>query len=178
MAPTRSTDPAGAGAGAGAGVGGVRVGGVRVGGEWRRVAWVAVVAAALALLVVAGTDKRGAETDAERIQRLTESFACPVCKGESVADSNAAAGRTDAEIRDELVAGYTTRVLRNPPADGVATLVWVLPVLMVVGGAAGVTIMLGRLRPAPATVSDDDRELVRLARLAASGPDAEADEGL
>lgn len=165
----------------------------------RRVAWVAIVVAALALLVVASIDRGGAETDAERIQRLTESFACPVCKGESVAESNSAAaatirefiadevtkGRSDAEIRDQLVVGYGGKVLRNPPADGVATLVWLLPVLAAVGGAAGVATMVGRRQASGATVSDADRELVRRAREAlgvtadgSSGPDAVADEDL
>lgn len=165
----------------------------------RRVGWVAIVVAALALLVVASIDRGGAETDAERIQRLTESFACPVCQGESVAESNAAAaatirefiadevtaGRSDAEIRDQLVEGYGGKVLRNPPADGVATLVWLLPVLAAVGGAAGVATMMGRRQASGATVSDADRELVRRARQAlgvtadgSSGPDAVADEGL
>lgn len=165
----------------------------------RRVGWVAIVVAALALLVVASIDGGGAETDAERIQRLTESFACPVCNGESVAESNAAAaatirefiadevtaGRSDAEIRDRLVEGYTAKVLRNPPADGVATLVWLLPVLAAVGGAAGVATMMGRRQTSGTTVSDADRELVRRAREAlgvtadgTSGPDAVADEGL
>lgn len=165
----------------------------------RRVGWVAIVVAVLALLVVASIDRGGAETDTERIQRLTESFACPVCNGESVAESNSAAaatireyianevtrGSTDAEIRDQLVVGYGGKVLRNPPADGVATLVWLLPVLAAVGGAAGVATMMGRRQAAGTTVSDADRELVRRAREAlgvtadgSSGPDAVADEGL
>jgi len=165
----------------------------------RRVGWVAIVVAAVALLVVASIDRGGAETDAERIQRLTESFACPVCNGESVAESNAAAaatirefiadevtaGSTDAEIRDRLVVGYGGEVLRNPPADGVATLVWLLPVLAAVGGAAAVATMMGRRQAGGGAVSDADRELVRRAREAlgvtadgTSGPDAVADEGL
>jgi cytochrome c-type biogenesis protein CcmH len=152
---------------------------------------VAIVVAALALLVVSGVDRGGVETDTERIQRLTESFACPQCNGESVAESNAAvsatirefianevtAGATDAEIRDQLVAGYGTKVLRNPPADGVATLLWVLPVLLVVGGAAGVTTMASRRGPRAGTASEADRALVSQARRS-SGPDAVADEGL
>lgn len=153
-----------------------------LGPRGRRIAWVAVVAAAICLLVVAGVDRGGAETDVERIQRLEDSFACPQCQGESVADSSAAvaatirqfiadqvsAGATDQQIRDDLVASYKGRVLRNAPAEGFGSLVWVLPVVMVVAGAVGVAAMVGRRQPAAHPVSADDRELVERARRARS----------
>ena len=168
-----------------------------LGSRGRRVGWAAIVAAAIGLLVVAGVDRGGAETDAERIQRLDDSFACPQCQGESVADSSAAvaatirqfiadqvsAGATDQQIRDQLVASYQGKVLRNAPAQGFGSLVWVLPVVGVVAGAAGVAAMVGRRQPTPHAVSDDDRELVERARRALSqgalngtdGPDGVAD---
>lgn len=161
-------------------------------GPARRAAWFAILAAVVGLLLVASVDRGGAETDAERIQRLTESFACPECAGQSVAESNApvaanireviaeevTAGRSDTEIRDLLVAGYGGRVLRNPPAEGVASLVWVLPVVLLVAGAAGLATMMARSGSGSAlTVNDADRELVARARRS-SGPDAETDEGL
>ncbi len=155
----------------------------------RLVRWVAVLAAAAGLLVVAAVDSGGAETDGERIQRLSDSFACPQCQGESVSESSAAvaatirdfiadevaAGATDDEIRDDLIAGYGARVLLNPPAEGIASLVWVLPVVVLTGGAAAAAaVFTGRDRSA-ATVSDADRELVGRALAERSTADVDAD---
>ena len=126
--------------------------------RWRTVAWAGVVAAAVTLLAVATFSGGGVETDAERVQRLQESFACPECRGESVADSNAAvaatirqfiaeevaAGSSDLEIRNDLLRAYEARVLLNPPADGPGTLLWVLPVVIAVAGATAVATMATR----------------------------------
>ncbi|MEM9564375.1 MAG: cytochrome c-type biogenesis protein CcmH [Actinomycetota bacterium] len=149
----------------------------------RLLAWVAVVAAALSLSVVAAVDDGGAETDAERIERLSDSFACPECRGQSVAESNAAvaatirqfiadsvtAGATDTEIRDQLVASYEARVLLNPPADGFASLIWVLPVVLVVLGAVGVGAAITGNRGRDREVSDEDLELLARARSRSGG---------
>lgn len=144
----------------------------------RLIGWVAIVAAAIGLLVVAAVDGGGVETDAERIQRLSDSFACPQCQGESVSESNAAvaatirqfiadevaAGSTDIEIRDELLQAYGAQVLLTPPAEGLATLVWVLPVVALAAGAAVVAAVFTGRAPAPTTVTTADRQLVERAR--------------
>lgn len=149
----------------------------------RLLGWVAILAASLALVVVAGVDQGGAETDAERVQRLSQSYACPQCKGQSVAESNAAvavtirqfiadsvtAGATDAEIRDQLLASYQARILLNPPADGFAALIWVLPVVLVVVGAVGVGAVITARRDHDREVSEEDRELVDRARSRVGG---------
>lgn len=140
----------------------------------RVVAWAGIVAAVIALLVVAGVDDGGVETDAEQVQRLSASFACPTCQGQSVADSNAAVaanirqlisqrvadGATDREIRDELVAAYNAEILLNPPAEGIATLVWILPVVLVVLGAAGVAAAVTRNGAGLRDPSTEDRDLL------------------
>ncbi len=144
----------------------------------RLLAWVAILATSLSLLAVAAVDDGGLETDAERIQRLADSYACPECRGQSVAESNAAvaatirqfisdqvtAGATDREIRDQLVASYQARVLLNPPAEGFASLVWILPVVLVVVGAVGVGAAITGNRGRGRRASDEDRELVERAR--------------
>lgn len=144
----------------------------------RLLAWVAVLATSLSLLVVAAVDDGGLETDADRIQRLADSYACPECRGQSVAESNAAvaatirgfisdsvtAGATDREIRDQLVASYQARVLLNPPAEGFASLVWILPVVLVVIGAVGVGAAITGNRGSGRRASDEDRELVERAK--------------
>lgn len=147
-------------------------------GQTRMLAWIAVVVASLGLLVVAAVDQGGLETDGERIQRLSASYACPECRGQSVSDSNAAVaatirqfiadsvteGRSDREIRDQLVASYQARVLLNPPADGFAALVWILPVVLVAVGAVGLAAAMTRNRGRTRAASDEDRALVEEAR--------------
>ncbi|MEM7337879.1 MAG: cytochrome c-type biogenesis protein CcmH [Actinomycetota bacterium] len=147
-------------------------------GVVRPVAWVAILVATVALLAAASFAGGGAETDAERIQRLQASFACPECQGESVAESQAAVaatirqfianevggGATDTEIRNDLLDAWGTEVLLTPPAEGVATLLWVLPVMIVVGGAVAVAAVANRGRGIDAAATDADRELVRQAR--------------
>lgn len=145
----------------------------------RPVAWIGIVVAAIALLAVSVLDTGGAETDSERIQRLTESFACPECSGESVADSNhavsatirqfigeeVAAGADDLEIRDQLVTNYGTEVLLNPPADGFAALVWILPVIVLVFSSMAAGLAFTRAGPrADREATDEDRRLVEQAR--------------
>lgn len=147
-------------------------------GKYRLVGWVGILAAALGLLLVAGLDTGGTETDAERVQRLSDSFACPECQGQSVSESNAAvaatirqfisdevtAGSTDREIRDQLIVSYEARVLLNPPAEGVTTLLWVLPVMLVVLGAMGVAGAITRNRGANREPSAEDEDLLAKAR--------------
>jgi len=156
----------------------------------RPIAWIGILAAVIALLLVAVVDQGGVETDSERIQRLTESFACPECSGESVADSNAAvsatirqfisqevtAGSTDLEIRNRLVQNYGAAVLLNPPADGFATLIWILPVVVLVFSAMGTGLAFTRAGPrAHRKATDEDVALVEQARHVVSAPGRDTD---
>lgn len=97
-------------------------------------------------------------TDADRVTKLTSSFQCPTCRGQSVRDSNAPVasairsdvvrrvdeGESDDEIRDAIVRRYGEGVLLNPPASGVAGLVWVLPVAALVAALAGLAFAFRR----------------------------------
>ncbi len=144
----------------------------------RFLAWVGLLVAAFGLLVVAAVDRGGAESDSERVQRLADSYACPVCSGESVAESNAAvaatirqfisdevtAGSGDAAIRDRLIATYGVEVLLNPPAEGITTLVWILPVMLVVLGSVGIAAAVTRSSPEGTDPSAADRDLLEKAR--------------
>lgn len=136
------------------------------------------------LLAVASLDNGGIETDGERVSRLSESFACPECRGQSVSESNAAVavtirqfirnevtkGSTDEAIRDALVVSYTSKVLLNPPGEGFSSLIWILPVMVFVGGSAGVGWTVNRSRAGSRDATDADRLLVSEARArAASG---------
>lgn len=107
-----------------------------------------VIGLSLVLVFVASQPATTAETDPERVQRLTESFACPECDGQSVAESNAsvaanisrfiesevAAGSTDQEIEDSLLASWGPSVLLAPSFDGVAVWVWTIPIAAAIVG--------------------------------------------
>ena len=72
---------------------------------------------------------------------------CPECQGLSVADSNAptskairadiarriADGESDGEIRQYYVDQYGESILLDPQSSGIGLLVWVLPVVVLVG---------------------------------------------
>jgi cytochrome c-type biogenesis protein CcmH len=140
----------------------------------------AIAWAALAVVLISGFaigifDGGGPRTDAQRVQDLSEEIACPVCEGESVAQSNAPAaqnirkdiarqvdqGRTDGEIRTYLAQQFGEDKLLRPKGEGVSTFVWAVPVVAAVLAAAGLVMVFrrwaaeGQLTPSPA-----DRELV------------------
>ncbi len=87
--------------------------------------------------------------EADRVQELGNSIKCPVCQGESIADSPSAMardmmslvaervgeGRSDGEIIDELLGSYTGAVLLDPPASGSTLFLWVAPALAFLIGA-------------------------------------------
>lgn len=112
----------------------------------RNITYVLVmVAMATAVTVLVATSP----TDADRVEQLGNSIKCPVCQGESIANSPSSMARdmmaaveervdqgwTDAQIIDELLASYSGAVLLDPPASGSTLVLWVAPVLALVAGA-------------------------------------------
>ena len=123
---------------------------------------VALVAVALA---VGWSARPQAETQAERVERITSELRCVVCQGLSVKDSpsesarqmravvvqRVAEGKTDDQIRDEFRASYGDWVVLSPPLASWSGLVWIIPFLALLGGLA---VAWRRLRAPPATVAD------------------------
>lgn len=141
----------------------------------RLLPWLALLVVVGGALVVGTRGDGRPSTPEARVESITQEVRCPTCQGLSAADSTAPAaqavrtfvaeqvraGRSDDEIRAELVARYGRDILLRPEAGGVAGLVWVLPVMALVCGAVGLAVTFrrwqrrGRLAP-----SDDDRRLV------------------
>ncbi len=144
----------------------------------RTIAYAGLLAAAIGLLAVAGLAGGGVESDVERVQRLNNSFACPSCSGESVAQSNAPvsanirefidaevqAGASDQEIRDQLLVAYDVDVLLNPPGEGFAGLIWVLPVVVGALAAVAAAAAMTRASRVTRTADESDQRLVDEAR--------------
>jgi cytochrome c-type biogenesis protein CcmH len=143
-------------------------------------AWLAM-ALVLAALLAVGVKRSGEpQTADERVQAIAERLACPVCQGESVADSRATSaiqiktnierlvteGRlTDREIVSEIQSRYQEDLSLIPSASGFDSLIYVLPSMAAVGGAVGLYVAFSRWRrrPEQAGPSDDDRRLVEAA---------------
>jgi cytochrome c-type biogenesis protein CcmH len=97
-----------------------------------------------------------------RAVKLSEKLRCLVCQNQSIADSNAelavdlrtqireqiAAGRSDDQIVEYMVTRYGDFVLYEPPFKPTTILLWVGPVLLLVGGFF---ILIRNLRRRPAT---------------------------
>jgi len=115
-----------------------------------------------------------ADTLDDGVRRVALQLQCPVCEGETVADSPSglagdmrtvirtrlAAGESDRQILDEFVASYGDSILTEPPKHGISLGVWVGPVVGVLLGVLIVGALLANWRrsssastPAPATAS-------------------------
>lgn len=144
-----------------------------------KLSWLAVASVAVVVLLVAALGERGAATPEDRVHRITESLACPVCQGQSIAESDVPvareiraeirrrvdAGQTDDEIRAFLVGIYGEDIDYAPSADGITGLVWILPPLVAAAAIGGLIVVFRRWRDTgPSLVDDADRELVRQAR--------------
>jgi cytochrome c-type biogenesis protein CcmH len=147
--------------------------------RWRAAGWLTLGVVLAVALIVGVVAKPPARTDDDRARSLAETVACPQCDGQSVADSDSPAslgirsvietriaeGATDAEIRDELAAAYGERVLLTPGRSGVSSLVWTLPVVMLVVAVAGLAFTFRRWRSGGVSrATDADRALVEAAR--------------
>ncbi len=99
----------------------------------------------------------------DSVRRIALQLQCPVCEGESIADSPSGlaadmravirtkvmAGESDHQILDEFVASYGDGILTEPPKRGISLGVWIGPVIGVAVGAALVTMLLRGWRHAP-----------------------------
>jgi len=152
--------------------------------------WIALCVVTVAVLSIAMFGSRSAPTAQDRVSDISRTVKCPVCSGESVAESNAPAsqeirrqiaeqvqqGQTDDEIRSFYAAKYGQAILLTPSASGVNALVWILPVVALAIGVATLVIVFRRWSAMPTERStDDDRELVDAA-LRAEVDDSESDD--
>ena len=141
--------------------------------------WLVLAALLAGGLAVAAAGDGGSRTSEERARGIAESIKCPMCAGQSVADSNAPsaanirteivrrieAGQTDDQIRDGIASIYGDDLLLTPPRSGVGGLVWFLPVALFVAAVGGLAAAFRRWRSPPdVVVSDEDRALVEQAR--------------
>jgi cytochrome c-type biogenesis protein CcmH len=124
-----------------------------------------------------------------RAQALFNDIRCVVCQHEAIADSPAgiaadmrslvreeiAAGRSDQQVRDDLVRRYGDFVLFTPPLRGGTWLLWFGPLAIVLAVGVGLLFM-ARRRPVetPALTAAEEADLARILADQAVRPDTDA----
>lgn len=118
----------------------------------------------LALMILPTVARADALDDG--VRRIGLQLQCPVCEGETVADSPSGlagdmrsviraklvAGEPDQQILDEFVGSYGDSILTEPPKRGISLGVWVGPVVALVLGAVLVLALLRTWRRVPSRV--------------------------
>jgi cytochrome c-type biogenesis protein CcmH len=118
-----------------------------------------MVTAALAAFVIASL-LTAPDPSEDRARTIGMLIRCPVCQGESIADSPSqtardmmdlieqriAEGLTDQQILDELLASYSEALLLDPPVGGSTLWVWLAPIGAF---AVGLAMIARRVRPSP-----------------------------
>ena len=98
---------------------------------------------------VLGSVAFGPPPERDRMEAIGRQIRCPVCSGESIADSPSQlardmmsrvdelvdAGLTDDQVIDEVLAGYGSDAQRlDPPLSARTVALWLVPTLVLAGG--------------------------------------------
>lgn len=108
------------------------------------------------LILLSQTNSVDAESLDDRVNEVSHSLMCPVCQGQSVAESNSNLAQDmrqiirkklqEGESEEEIIAYFVNRygetILASPPVKGVNWLLWILPGLAVVIGGLGIGLFL------------------------------------
>jgi cytochrome c-type biogenesis protein CcmH len=143
-----------------------------------RLLWAVIVVAWLAVPMLARADALD-----DGVRRVALQLQCPVCEGQSAADSPSglaadmrvvirsrlATGASDQQILDEFVASYGDSILTEPPKRGISLGVWLGPAFGVALGAILLTLVLrtwrgARVAPAMPIGSPDPDAVEELRR--------------
>ncbi len=141
--------------------------------------WLGVLVVVGSMLVFASVDDGGPATNAERAYDLAKDFACPVCHGQSVAQSDVVVarnirreirvwvdeGQSDDFIREQLVDRFGEDIDYTPSSEGITSLVWILPVVAGAVALGGLIVVFRRWRvDGDVSATAEDEELVAAAR--------------
>lgn len=123
--------------------------------------WMLMGIFTVALLGIGITRDAGPLTQSDRIDSISKKIACPTCDGESIYVSRAtaadairrqiardvSAGRlSDTEIIGTIAESFDAQVLLVPRATGLDSLVWILPVAVLVCAVTGLGVAFRRWR--------------------------------
>jgi cytochrome c-type biogenesis protein CcmH len=147
----------------------------------RRLALAGAVAAGLAApsaYAVEPAERLADPTLEARARALSQELRCLVCQNQSIDESNAdlahdlrvllrqrlAAGDTDRQVLDYVVARYGVFVLLDPPFAPATYLLWLTPPALVLGAGALLVLRARRRRPDPElpALSEEERDRAAL----------------
>ncbi|MFP3880949.1 MAG: cytochrome c-type biogenesis protein CcmH [Actinomycetota bacterium] len=117
-------------------------------------------------------------SEADRVEAIASRIKCPVCQGESIADSpspmardmmalveeRVTDGASNEAIVDELLFSYSGAVLLDPPASGSTLVLWLSPAIAIIVGAG--VIVWWRRHPSRGDSQDEPPPSSRVRRLA------------
>ncbi|GEM_PF-948291 len=127
---------------------------------WRSLALLALIGGLSVGLAFTLGSQRARPTLDSRVRTVASGLRCPICQGESVADSPSGLaasmrgvirrqlqeGRTPHQVQQYFVARYGQWILLAPPAAGVGTIAWVGPPAILGAGAILLIFLLLRWR--------------------------------
>jgi cytochrome c-type biogenesis protein CcmH len=118
------------------------------------------------------------ETLDQRVHDVASQLKCPVCQGESVADSPSTisqqmravirqqlqSGKSDQQIIQYFVARYGEQIVWSPPWQGFTLLAWLVPIALLFLGVFLLFTVLRNWRSTPANspIDADDLELAKI----------------
>jgi len=116
-----------------------------------------------------------AESLDDRVNEIAHLLMCPVCQGQSVAESNSNLAQDMRQIvrkqleegksKDEVIAYFVSKygetILASPPPRGVNWLLWVLPGLAIIFGGLGIGIYLYKSQSGKKSAGDSGRKTER-----------------
>jgi cytochrome c-type biogenesis protein CcmH len=160
-------------------------------GRWR--GWVAIgwmLAICVLLLITYGHPASHPTLD-DRTRALAAELRCPICHGESVADSTTdiarsiralirkrlSEGQSPDTIKRYLVSRYGDSIMLAPPAAGLGMVAWLAPLLLLVGGLGLLAALVAAWRSrgeVPAMARSEYLERARAELAAGAGGDVEA----
>lgn len=125
----------------------------------------AVIAAVWSILLIV---KPRQETLDQRVQNVASQLKCPVCQGESVADSQATiaqqmrqvireqlqSGKSEQEVVQYFIRSYGDQIVWLPPWQGFSLLAWLIPIVFLLSGAVLVFIILHEWRAGVAVAGE------------------------
>jgi len=128
-------------------------------------------AASLVLLLWAGVALAQDPALERRVTNLAHEMRCLVCQNQTIAESNAplavdlrnqireqlAAGKSERDVVDFMVARYGDFVLYRPPLNGTTLLLWTGPFVFLIAGFYFLLRFLRRRQVSAPRLSADDR---------------------
>ncbi len=148
--------------------------------------WLPLLVMVLAVVAAVGIGARGdgsPQTPRERTIEIASRVKCPTCQGLSVAQSKTpvsvgifdeierqvSEGRSDAEVMSYLSSRYGDGLLINPPASGAGSVVWIAPIVVLIGGFVVLGFALRRWRTRVGRdLTDDDKAAISRAKAGAA----------